>query len=40
MVTRRNLTLVADGLCPELRRRGLIRNGYVEGTFRDNLTAY
>jgi alkanesulfonate monooxygenase SsuD/methylene tetrahydromethanopterin reductase-like flavin-dependent oxidoreductase (luciferase family) len=39
-VTRRNLTLIADGLCPVLRRRGLIRSSYTEPTFRSNLVAY
>jgi alkanesulfonate monooxygenase SsuD/methylene tetrahydromethanopterin reductase-like flavin-dependent oxidoreductase (luciferase family) len=39
-VTRRNLTLIADGLCPELRRRGAIRSSYTGAHFRANLTAY
>ena len=39
-VTRKNITEVCDGLAPALRRRGLIRDGYLPGTFRDNLFAY
>lgn len=38
-VTRRNLTMVADGLAPELRRRGLIRDAYAYPTLRENLLA-
>ncbi|MFT4044574.1 MAG: NtaA/DmoA family FMN-dependent monooxygenase [Gordonia sp. (in: high G+C Gram-positive bacteria)] len=39
-VTRRNVTLIADGLCPALARRGLIRSSYSESTLRSNLTAF
>jgi len=39
-VTRRNITEIADGLSPALRRRGAIRSGYDHRTFRDNLLAY
>jgi FMN-dependent oxidoreductase (nitrilotriacetate monooxygenase family) len=39
-VTRKNLTEIADGLAPELRRRGLIRDGYEHELFRDNLMAF
>ena len=36
-VTRRNITEIADGLAPALRRRGLLRTGYEHDTFRENL---
>lgn len=36
-VTRRSIAEVCDGLAPELRRRGLIRDGYAHKTFRENL---
>ena len=39
-VTRRNITEIADGLAPELRRKGLIRSGYTHELFRDNLLEY
>ncbi|SNS37810.1 NtaA/DmoA family FMN-dependent monooxygenase [Rhodococcoides kyotonense] len=39
-VTRRNISAVADGLAPELRRRDLIRSEYTHPTFRENLLAY
>ncbi|MEK6344258.1 MAG: LLM class flavin-dependent oxidoreductase, partial [Curtobacterium sp.] len=39
-VTRKNITEVCDGLAPELRRRGLIRDGYEFDTFRENLFAF
>ncbi|AMM21580.1 FMNH2-dependent monooxygenase [Frondihabitans sp. PAMC 28766] len=39
-VTRKNITEVCDGLAPELRRRGLIRDGYEHDTFRENLLAF
>jgi alkanesulfonate monooxygenase SsuD/methylene tetrahydromethanopterin reductase-like flavin-dependent oxidoreductase (luciferase family) len=39
-VTRRNITEIADGLSPALRRRGAIRSSYDHATFRDNLLAY
>jgi FMN-dependent oxidoreductase (nitrilotriacetate monooxygenase family) len=39
-VTRRNITEIADGLAPALRRRGLIRSAYTYEHFRDNLLEY
>lgn len=39
-VTRRNITEIADGLSPALRRRGVIRSTYDHRTFRENLLAY
>jgi alkanesulfonate monooxygenase SsuD/methylene tetrahydromethanopterin reductase-like flavin-dependent oxidoreductase (luciferase family) len=39
-VTRKNITEVCDGLAPELRKRGLIRDGYEFDTFRENLFAF
>jgi FMN-dependent oxidoreductase (nitrilotriacetate monooxygenase family) len=36
-VTRKNITEIADGLAPALRRKGLIRSKYEYATFRDNL---
>ncbi|WP_072806277.1 NtaA/DmoA family FMN-dependent monooxygenase [Rhodococcoides yunnanense] len=36
-MTRRSIIEVCDGLAPELRRRGLIRDGYAHKTFRENL---
>ena len=39
-VTRKNITEIADGLAPELRKRGLIRSEYEHPTFRQNLLAY
>ena len=39
-VTRKNVTEIADGLAPELRKRGLIRNGYTYAGFRDNLLEF
>ncbi|MFT4042340.1 MAG: NtaA/DmoA family FMN-dependent monooxygenase [Gordonia sp. (in: high G+C Gram-positive bacteria)] len=39
-VTRRNITEIADGLAPALRRRGVIRPSYDHATFRENLLAY
>lgn len=38
--TRYNFALVADGLAPELRRRGLIREEYTGSTLRENLQAF
>jgi long-chain alkane monooxygenase len=38
--TRYNMALVADGLAPELKRRGLIREEYTGSTLRDNLLAF
>jgi FMN-dependent oxidoreductase (nitrilotriacetate monooxygenase family) len=37
---RRAIAEIADGLAPELRRRGLIRDHYEGKTFRDNLLAF
>jgi alkanesulfonate monooxygenase SsuD/methylene tetrahydromethanopterin reductase-like flavin-dependent oxidoreductase (luciferase family) len=39
-VTRKNITEIADGLAPALRRRGLIRSSYTYETFRENLLEY
>jgi len=39
-VTRKNVSEIADGLAPALRRRGLIRDGYSYSTFRENLLAF
>jgi FMN-dependent oxidoreductase (nitrilotriacetate monooxygenase family) len=39
-VTRKNITEIADGLAPALRRRGLMRNHYPHERFRDNLLSY
>jgi FMN-dependent oxidoreductase (nitrilotriacetate monooxygenase family) len=36
-LTRHTISLIADGLAPALRRRGLIRSGYGGSTFRENL---
>jgi alkanesulfonate monooxygenase SsuD/methylene tetrahydromethanopterin reductase-like flavin-dependent oxidoreductase (luciferase family) len=36
-VTRNDILTVTDGLCPALRKRGLIRSSYPHKTFRDNL---
>ncbi|QTI70513.1 NtaA/DmoA family FMN-dependent monooxygenase [Gordonia polyisoprenivorans] len=38
--TRHNFALVADGLAPELRRRGLIREEYTGSTLKENLRAF
>jgi alkanesulfonate monooxygenase SsuD/methylene tetrahydromethanopterin reductase-like flavin-dependent oxidoreductase (luciferase family) len=40
LLTRRNISEIADGLAPELRRRGLTRDGYAHALFRDNLLAF
>jgi FMN-dependent oxidoreductase (nitrilotriacetate monooxygenase family) len=37
---RRYIAEIADGLCPALRRRGLIRDRYEHEQFRDNLMAF
>jgi alkanesulfonate monooxygenase SsuD/methylene tetrahydromethanopterin reductase-like flavin-dependent oxidoreductase (luciferase family) len=37
---RRSLAEYTDGLSPALRRRGLIRDGYDDVTFRENLLAF
>jgi FMN-dependent oxidoreductase (nitrilotriacetate monooxygenase family) len=39
-VTRKNITEIADGLAPALRRRGLMRSGYGYEHFRDNLLEF
>ncbi|MCF7550460.1 NtaA/DmoA family FMN-dependent monooxygenase [Pseudonocardia sp. WMMC193] len=39
-VTRKNVSEIADGLAPALRRRGLIRSGYPHSTFRENLLEF
>ena len=38
--TRMNLAMVSDGLAPELRRRGLIREEYTGSTLKENLIAF
>ncbi|MBM9469456.1 NtaA/DmoA family FMN-dependent monooxygenase [Nakamurella leprariae] len=38
--TRKSIAEIADGLAPELRRRGLIRSGYSYDRFRDNLLEF
>ncbi|MET2011755.1 NtaA/DmoA family FMN-dependent monooxygenase [Microbacterium chocolatum] len=38
--TRMNFALMADGLAPVLRRRGLIRDGYTGTTLRDHLREF
>jgi FMN-dependent oxidoreductase (nitrilotriacetate monooxygenase family) len=37
---RRYIHEIADGLCPALRRRGVIRDGYAHDYLRDNLMAF
>jgi FMN-dependent oxidoreductase (nitrilotriacetate monooxygenase family) len=39
-VERRYIAEITDGLGRALRRRGLIRDGYGHGTFRENLLAF
>jgi FMN-dependent oxidoreductase (nitrilotriacetate monooxygenase family) len=39
-VTRRTVAEIADGLAPALKKRGLIRKGYDQELFRDNLLAF
>jgi FMN-dependent oxidoreductase (nitrilotriacetate monooxygenase family) len=39
-VERRYMAEISDGLGRALRRRGLIRDGYEHGTFRENLLAF
>jgi len=36
-MTRKDILDITDGLCPALRKRGLIRSSYPHKTFRDNL---
>ena len=38
--TRMNLAMISDGLAPELRRRGLIREEYTGSTLKENLRAF
>ncbi|RKR73021.1 NtaA/DmoA family FMN-dependent monooxygenase [Frondihabitans australicus] len=38
--TRYNMAMVADGLAPALKRRGLTRESYTGGTLRDNLLQF
>ncbi len=38
--SRRIIAEIADGLVPELQRRGLARTGYEHAMFRDNLLAF
>lgn len=37
---RRYISEIADGLAPELRRRGLIRDGYQHSSLRENLLEF
>jgi FMN-dependent oxidoreductase (nitrilotriacetate monooxygenase family) len=39
-MTRHHITAITDGLCPALRKRGLIRSSYEHKTFRENLMAF
>jgi len=39
-VTRKDILDITDGLCPALRKRGLIRSSYDYSTFRENLLAF
>ncbi|MFR9803098.1 NtaA/DmoA family FMN-dependent monooxygenase [Pseudonocardia sp. RS010] len=39
-VTRKNVSEIADGLAPALRKRGLIRSDYPHATFRENLLEF
>lgn len=39
-IERRYVAEITDGLGRALRRRGLIRDGYAHGTFRENLLAF
>ena len=38
--SRRVIAEIADGLVPELQRRGLARRSYDHAMFRDNLLAF
>lgn len=38
--SRSYISDITEGLCPELRRRGLIRTGFGHRTFRDNLRSF
>ena len=39
-MSRKDVINITDGLCPALRRRGLIRSSYEYKTFRENLLAF
>ena len=39
-MTRRSISEIADGLCPALQHRGLIRSGFSHANFRDNLLEF
>ncbi len=39
-LNRRYLAEIADGLVPELQRKGLMRDGYSHAHFRDNLLEF
>jgi alkanesulfonate monooxygenase SsuD/methylene tetrahydromethanopterin reductase-like flavin-dependent oxidoreductase (luciferase family) len=39
-LTRRYITEITEGLIPELRKRGLVRERYTGQTFRENLAAF
>jgi FMN-dependent oxidoreductase (nitrilotriacetate monooxygenase family) len=39
-MTRHQIIGITDGLCPALRKRGLIRSSYDYPTFRENLLAF
>ena len=40
VLTRRSISEIADGLVPELQKRGLTRTQYTYGQFRDNLLEF
>jgi hypothetical protein len=39
-LNRRTIAEYTDGLSPALRKRGLIRDGFDDVTFRENLLAF
>jgi hypothetical protein len=39
-MSRKDVIDITDGLCPALRKRGLIRSSYEYKTFRENLLAF
>jgi alkanesulfonate monooxygenase SsuD/methylene tetrahydromethanopterin reductase-like flavin-dependent oxidoreductase (luciferase family) len=39
-VNRRYIAEITEGLVPELRKRGLVRDGYTHEQFRDNLLEF
>ena len=39
-MSRKDVINITDGLCPALRKRGLIRSSYEYKTFRENLLAF